>query len=139
MGVWVSQTAGVELPQQLKQLVMAQPANVRLCLLICYFLTYLDTQAHFHLFLDFENEALPGIVVPQAVFTSGDGMAGNFAPVNFFTNGQAGVRLQDCLQVREGSPALLDNAHDIPVLTNVPSARISIRISVCHLFISQIN
>ena len=109
---------------------MAQTDNVRLCSRIYYPLTYLDAQAQFHLFLDFVNVTLPGIVVPQAVFTSGDGMAGNFAPVDFFTNGQAGVRLQDFLQLREGSPALLDDAQDIPVLTNVQSARVSIRISV---------
>ena len=86
-------------------------------------------QRGFHLFFDFEGIVLPGIVVPQEVYSTGQGAVGpqQFPPVIFSVGQRVGVRLRDLL---DGDGTFLDDAEATPSLTQNRSARISIRINV---------
>ena len=86
-------------------------------------------QRGFHLFFDFEGIVLPGIVVPQEVYSVRGTERPHlpFPPVIFSVGQRAGVRLRDLV---DGDGTFLDGAGATPDLTLPIAARISIRINV---------
>lgn len=76
---------------------------------------------------------IPGIVIPQKVYTANGRPPQIKARVTFSVNHTVGLRLQDAVQTPN---FVLDNAASIPVIPD-GGQRASFRISVCRICYSR--
>ncbi|KAF7797687.1 hypothetical protein EIP86_008887 [Pleurotus ostreatoroseus] len=81
-------------------------------------------QPQYHLFIDYPGEQLPGVVVPQQVWSNPQAPRTNVLPsVRFMTNGHNGVSIASVLNA---PPAGMPDAAAIPNLGG--GQRITLRI-----------